>query len=95
LIKVLARQPVPIILLARLAVDRRWQGRGIGKALSKDAMTRTRQAADSAGIRAFAVHANNEQAKRFYERSISFPPRPTRCTYWFFFKDVRRIVSGR
>src|SRR5271157_169290 len=63
LTKGLARHPVPIMLLARLGVDRRWQGQGVGKALLKDAMERTLQASDIAGIRAFAVHAKDEQAR--------------------------------
>jgi GNAT superfamily N-acetyltransferase len=53
--KGLARHPVPIMLLARLALDRRWQRQGVGPALLKDAMLRTLQAAYIAGIRAFAV----------------------------------------
>lgn len=65
--KGLARHPVPIMLIARLAVDRRWQGQGIGQALLKDAMQRTLQASDIAGIRALAVHAKNEEARKFYE----------------------------
>ena len=73
LTKGLARHPVPIMLLARLAVDRRWQGQGVGKALLRDAMQRTLQAADIAGIRSFAVHAKNEEAKRFY-RHFDFIP---------------------
>ncbi len=49
LTKSLARHPVPIMLLARLAVDRRWQGRGVGKGLLRDAMLRTVQARTSPG----------------------------------------------
>ena len=55
--KGLARHPLPLMLLARLAVQVGWQGRGIGAGLLKDAMRRTVQAADIAGIRALAVHA--------------------------------------
>ena len=66
LIKGLAKHPVPIMLLARLAVDRRWHGQGVGKGLLKDAMQRTLQAAEIAGIRALAVHAKSEEARRFY-----------------------------
>ena len=76
LTKGLARHPVPIMLLARLAVDRRWQGQGVGKALLKDAMQRTLQAADIAGIRAFAVHAKDDDARKFYEK-FDFIPSPT------------------
>lgn len=68
LTKGLARHPVPIMLLARLAVDQRWQERGIRKALLKDAMLRTVQAAEIAGIRAFAVHAKDEQAQPYLSR---------------------------
>ena len=49
--KGLAKHPIPIMLLARLAIDRRWQGRSVGRALLRDAMQRTLQAADIAGIR--------------------------------------------
>ena len=76
LTKGLARHPVPIMLLARLAVDRRWHGQGVGKALLKDAMQRTLQAADIAGIRAFAVPAKDEEARRFYEK-FDFIASPT------------------
>lgn len=95
LIKGLARHPVPIMLLARLAVDRRWQGQGVGKALLKDAMLRTVQAADIAGIRAFAVHAKDEQARGFYQK-FDFIPSPTDPMHLFvLLKDVRRIMAGQ
>lgn len=89
----LARHAVPIMLLARLAVDRRWQGKGIGEALLKDAMQRTLQAADIAGIRAFAVHAKDENARRFYEH-FDFIPSPADPLHLFvLLRDVRRAVS--
>jgi GNAT superfamily N-acetyltransferase len=95
LTKGLARHPVPIMLLARLAVDRRWQGQGVGKALLKDAMQRTLQAADIAGIRAFAVHAKDEGARRFYEK-FDFIPSPTDPMHLYvLLKDVRRIISAQ
>jgi GNAT superfamily N-acetyltransferase len=94
LTKGLARHPVPIMLLARMAVDRRWQGQGIGKALLRDAMQRTVQAADIAGIRAFAVHAKDEEARNFYQK-FDFIPSPTDPMHLFvLLKDVRRIISG-
>jgi GNAT superfamily N-acetyltransferase len=67
LAKGLARRPVPVMILARLAVARDRQGRGLGAAQLRDALRRTAQAADIAGIRALVVHAKNEQAKRFYQ----------------------------
>ena len=91
----LARHPVPIMLLARLAVDRRWQGHGIGKALLKDALLRTLQAADIAGIRALAVHAKDEQARAFYER-FDFVPSPTDPMHLFILlKDVRLAMRRK
>ena len=93
LTKGLAKHPVPIMLLARLAIDRRWQGQGAGKALLRDAMQRTLRAGDIAGIRAFAVHAKDEEARRFYEH-FDFMPSPTDPMHLFvLLKDVRRIVS--
>jgi len=95
LTKGLARYPVPIMLLARMAVDRRWQGQGVGKALLRDALERTLQAAHIAGIRAFAVHAKDEQARTFYER-FDLVPSPTDPLHLFLLlKDIRRITSGR
>jgi GNAT superfamily N-acetyltransferase len=66
LAKGLAQHPVPIMILARLAVHKGWQGKGIGAGLLKDAMLRTAQAADIAGIRALIVHAKDDAARDFY-----------------------------
>jgi GNAT superfamily N-acetyltransferase len=95
LTKGLARHPVPLVLLARLAVDRRWQNQGVGKALLKDAMLRTLQAADIAGVRALAVHAKDDDARRFCAH-FDFVPSPSDPMHLFvLLKDVRRIVSER
>ena len=89
LTKGLARHPVPVMLLARLATSLAWQGKGIGSGLLKDAMLRTLQAADIAGIRAFAVHAKDEQARAFYER-FDLVAAPTDPFHLFILlKDVR------
>jgi GNAT superfamily N-acetyltransferase len=94
LTKGLARHPVSIMLLARLAVALGSQGQGVGKALLRDAMQRTVQAADIAGIRAVAVHAKDEEARSFY-RKFDFIPSPTDPMHLFvLLKDVRRIISG-
>lgn len=58
--------PIPVTILARLAVDRALQGRGIGRALFRDAGYRVAHAADAIGIRGIVVHAISEEAKRFY-----------------------------
>jgi len=64
--KRLARHPIPLMVLARLAVAVEYQGRGLGAALLKDAICRTLAAAEIAGIRALAVHAKDERARAFY-----------------------------
>jgi hypothetical protein len=63
--KGLARDPIPVILLARLAVDKDEKGTGLGNALLKDALGRIAQAADIVGVRAVLVHAIDEQARKF------------------------------
>ena len=92
--KGLARHPVPLMLLARLAVHKDGQGKGIGKALLKDAVLRTMQAADIAGIRALAVHAKDDQARRYYEQ-FDFTASPTDPLHLFvLLKDLRRIAGA-
>ena len=58
--------PIPVMVLGRLAVDQRYQGEGLGDALLRDAILRILQAADIAGIKAIVVHAISEQAKQYY-----------------------------
>jgi GNAT superfamily N-acetyltransferase len=60
--------PIPVVLLARLAVDTSLQGQGIGRALLRDAALRVLQAAELVGIRGMIVHALDGEAKAFYER---------------------------
>lgn len=92
LTKGLARHPVPIMLLARLATGIAWQGKGLGSGMLKDAMLRTLQAADIAGIRAFAVHAKDDQARAFYEH-FNLVPSPTDPYHLFILlKDVRAML---
>ena len=92
LTKGLARHPVPIMLLARLA-SVNWQGKAIGPGLLKDAMLRTLQAADIAGIRALAVHAKHEKARSFYEH-FDVVPSPTDSLHLFMLiKDLARLAG--
>jgi GNAT superfamily N-acetyltransferase len=91
--KGLARHPVPVMLLARLAVDRRHQGKGLGKALLKDALLRTLQAADIAGIRCLLVHAKDEAARQWY-LSWDFEPSPTDPYHLFLMiKDLKALLA--
>jgi GNAT superfamily N-acetyltransferase len=60
--------PIPVMVLARLAVDKAYQGKGLGPALLRDAILRTLNAAQIAGIRAMLLHAISERAKKFYKK---------------------------
>lgn len=71
-----------MILLARLAVDVTERGQGLGAALLKDALVRTLQAAEIAGLRAMIVHAKDDAAKRFYEK-YGFEPSPIDAYHLF------------
>jgi GNAT superfamily N-acetyltransferase len=94
LTKGLARHPVPLMLLARLAVSQVWQGKGVGAGLLKDAMLRTIQAAEIGGIRALAVHAKNDVARTFYEH-FGFIPSPTDPLHLFvLIKDLRQMMAS-
>ena len=91
-LKGLARHPVPVMILARLAVDRSEQRTGIGRALLKDGLLRTAQAADIAGIRALVVHAKNEEARRWYEQ-FDFEASPTDPLHLFLLmKDLKKLL---
>lgn len=91
--KGLARHPVPIMLLARLAVHKDWQRKGVGRGLLKDAVLRTLQAAGIAGIRALAVHAKDDAVRRYYEQ-FDFVPSPTDALHLFvLLKDLRRAAG--
>ena len=91
--KGLARHPVPVMLLARLAVDRSVKRQGLGASLLHDALARTLQAADIAGIRAVIVHAKDDAARRFYEH-FDFDPSPTDTYHlYLLIKDLRK-ASG-
>jgi len=85
----LARHAIPLLVLARLAVCRTHQGRGLGAGLLKDAIRRTLAAADIAGIRALAVHAKDDDARSFYTH-FGFRPSPSDPLHLFvLLKDLR------
>lgn len=73
LVKGLGKYDIPVMLLARLAVDHREQGQGLGKALLKDAILRTMQAAEIAGLKLLLVHAKDQTAADYY-RKYGFEP---------------------
>lgn len=85
----LPQYPIPIMLLARLAVDQREAGHGLGKGLLKDALLRTMQAADIGGLRAMLTHAKDEEAKQFYQK-FGFEESPIApLTLMLSIKDIR------
>lgn len=91
--KGLGKYPVPVILLARLAVDKTQQGKGLGQALVKDAILRAYQASEIAGLRAILIHAKDEQAKNFYEQ-FGFSPSPIdKFHLYLLMKDIKNIVE--
>ena len=92
-VKGLGRHPVPVMILARLAVDREHQRKGLGRALLMDALLRTAQAADIAGIRCLLVHAKDDAARRWYE-AWEFEPSPTNSHHLFLMlKDLEAVLS--
>ena len=93
--KGVARHPVPLMILVRLAVSVTAMGQGLGGGLLRDAMLRTLQAADIAGLRAFAVHAKDDEARRFYEHFdfIAFPVDPMQL--YLLLKDAKPSLAKR
>ena len=88
----IASYPIPLMILARLAVDKGEQGHGLGAALLKDTLLRSAKVADIMGIRALFVHAKDEQAIAFYEH-FNFRPSPTDPQHLFLLmKDILKIV---
>jgi len=90
----LARHPVPLLLLARLAVGTAWQDQGVGAGLLRDAMRRTVRAAGIVGIRALAAHAKDDAARAFYEH-FGFIASPTDPLHLFILtRDLRSVVGN-
>lgn len=84
--------PIPVAVLARLAVDLDWHGKGIGRALFRDAAGRVARAADAIGIRGIVVHAISEQAKSFY-LALGFDPSPAEpMTLMVTLADIRAAL---
>lgn len=88
-----ARHPIPLLVLARLAVDSSCQGRGIGRGLLKDAFMRALRAAEIVGIRALVVHAKDEAARDWYLRYAAFQASPVDpLQLVLLMKGVRRAL---
>jgi GNAT superfamily N-acetyltransferase len=84
--------PIPVVVLARLAVDRSYQGRGLGRALFRDAARRIAHAADTIGIRGILVHAISEEARKFYVALGFDPCSADAMTLVVTLRDVRALL---
>jgi len=92
-IKGQGRYPVPVILMARFAVDSSKQGKGLGKALFRDALRRALEGAEVIGGRAFLVHAKDEEARTFYLK-FGMEESPTNPLHLLLlFKDIRQSIK--
>ncbi|MDR1117937.1 MAG: GNAT family N-acetyltransferase, partial [Bifidobacteriaceae bacterium] len=85
-------RPVPVVVLARLAVDLVYQGGGLGSSLLRDAVVRAVAAAGQIGIRAMLIHAKNGRARAFYERLGFAPVADGRFTCVATLPDLRRTL---
>ena len=91
--KGLPNHPVPVVLLARLAVDLRFQSKGLGSGLLRDALARACSAADVIGVRAILVHAKDAKAAAFYTQ-YGFSPSPTDPLHlMLLIKDTKRTIE--
>jgi len=86
--------PVPVMIIGRLAIEQTMQGQSIGPALLRDAVLRTMQAAEIAGIRAILVHAISDRAKRFYEKwgFVSSPVDP--MTLMITLAEAQKVLAS-
>lgn len=92
--KGLAKHPIPILLMARFAVDLNYQGQGVGKGLFKDALRRCLSVSMDAGVRAFMTHAKNDDARQLYLRfgMHECPANPLHL--YFLMKDIEHTLPG-
>ena len=84
--------PIPLIVLGRLAVDQQWQHAGMGRGLLKDALLRSLSVSKQAGIRALLVHTLSEDAKRFYTRNGFLEPPLDPMTLMIALQDAARCL---
>jgi GNAT superfamily N-acetyltransferase len=86
--------PIPVAVLARLAVDSAWQGKGLGRGLFRDAAMRVAQAAEVIGIRGIVVHAISEVARKFYLALGFTPSHREPMTLMVTLGDIRAVLDA-
>ena len=92
--KGVAKHSIPVVILTRFAVDVGDQGKGLGRAMLRDALLRASVAAEVVGIRALLIHAKDEDAKAFYLACGEFEESPTDTLHLFLLmKDLRKAIS--
>ena len=90
--KGLGKYPIPVIILARLAVDISMQGQGLGKGLLKDALLRILTISENLGVRAVLIHAKDDKAKNFY-RQFGFESSPVNEYHlYLLIKDIQATI---
>jgi GNAT superfamily N-acetyltransferase len=93
--KGMARYPVPVVILTRLGVDLSEQGRGLGRALVRDAILRVAAASEVIGARALLIHCEDETAKGFYRHFGEFQESPTDPLHlYILMSDLRKTLAG-
>jgi GNAT superfamily N-acetyltransferase len=94
-VKRMPAYPIPVVILTRLGVDLSEQGRGLGKALLKDALLRIASAAEEVAARAVLIHCEDERAKAFYLRQAEFEESPTDPLHLFLLvRDIRKSIGA-
>ncbi|GIH46402.1 Acetyltransferase (GNAT) family protein [Microbispora rosea] len=95
LLKGAGRHAQPVVILARLGVERAEQGIGLGRALVADALRRVARVADQIGVRALLIHCESETARAFYLRLAAFEQSPSDPLHLLLLmKDLRRAAPG-
>lgn len=94
--KGVARHPIPVIVLTRLAIHEDYQGNGLGRGLLRDSLIRVANAAEEIGVRALLIHAKDDDAREFYLRQVrEFEPSPVDPMQLFLLlKDLRIAIRG-
>jgi GNAT superfamily N-acetyltransferase len=86
--------PVPVMVIGRLVVDQNFQSHGLGRGMLRDAILRTMQAADIAGIRAVLVHAISDEARKFYDRCGFRPSAIDPMTLMITLAEAKSALAG-